>query len=219
MDLVLILLPNLEPNFSGPIELYYKVCVGQLASTDSTLQKKTYKSILHIVQHVTLASIDETDLATRLIEEDIQNSVSTSATRQRVQLVQFIVENTKKKQLLLSFIPRVLSAIMLATKEASEKTRDTAYQCLVAMARKMMSGSDAMYVQGIDEAMNTMELERESIQDAEGDEVMAEHKGEISIREFMLMVSAGLDSDSSHVQSAAIASMGRLMFEFSGISF
>jgi hypothetical protein len=218
MDLVLILLPNLEPKFVGPIELYYKVCVGQLVSTDSTLQKKTYKSILHIVQHVTLASIDEVELANKLIEEDIMDSVSTSAIRQRVQLIQYIVENTKKKQLLLSFIPRVLSAIMLATKEASEKTRDTAYQCLVSMARKMMSGADAMFVEGIDEAMDTMALEPESIQDAEGDETMAEHKGEISIREFMLMVSAGLDSDSSHVQSAAIASLGRLMFEFSGLN-
>jgi hypothetical protein len=211
MDLNLILLPNLDKDMVGVVEMYYQLLMDQVTTTDATLQKKTYKSLVHVVQHVGIDQINQLELSKVLL---IDTKIATGAYRPRIQLIQTLVTLTKNKQLLLDFIPRVIPEIMLATKEASEKTRDGAYDCLVEMAKKMMNGADALLVgDGLDTVMQSISLTEGS---ADSD-IEKNHKGEISIKEFMMMVAAGLTGDDVHMHSASIASMGRLLFEFHGI--
>ncbi|KAJ3030410.1 UNVERIFIED_CONTAM: hypothetical protein HDU68_009114 [Siphonaria sp. JEL0065] len=86
--------------------------------------------------------------------------------------------------MLLEFIPVVLSEVMLTTKVASEKARSAAYECLIAMGRKMLEV-------GIRRSRDV-----EWAKSRGGDDEMDEEEREINFRD------------------AAIACCGRLVFEF-----
>lgn len=194
-DLMLIFLPHLpqdDLSEESSLILMYKLLIGQLKDSDATMQKKTYKALFHLFSVLPLARVDQTALVDALLDDTVVAQITTGATKLRVKVLQSIIENSEDKKLLLTFIPQALPEVMLATKETSEKSRDAAYECIIAMARKMMAGSSAMIT--------------------EDDETIV---GEISIKEFFIMVTAGLGGASAHMQSASVASLGRLLFEFS----
>ncbi|KAJ3322109.1 hypothetical protein HDV06_003560 [Boothiomyces sp. JEL0866] len=205
-DLVLILIPHIpKENFVSTLVEFQNICTSQIQSSDSTLQKKSYKCLSAILGAVPIDSFNVVELSELLLNDNVVTKISPGAIRPRMKLLQRFVELISDTQVILHFIPSALPEVMLATKESNEKTRDCAYDCLIAMCKKMMLGNGAANT-GLDRAFKSLDIEENNV-----------HTPEISIKEFLMMVVAGLGGSSSHMQSASIASLGRLVFEFSSL--
>ncbi|KAI8896755.1 armadillo-type protein [Globomyces pollinis-pini] len=204
LDLVLIMIPFLEKSDlqETPLTIFYNFCQDHIKEKDATFQKKSYKCLTHVLPFLTTIQLNLKVLIDNLLADVVLSNLSPGSTRLRVKLIQLVVEHLEDKELTLYFIPEALPEVMLATKESSEKTRDSAYDCLVAMGHKMIEG-------GVGESIESLNMN-----DDESMDESKPHKGDLSIREFIMMVAAGLAGETSHMQSAAIASLGRLLFEF-----
>ncbi|KAI8820144.1 armadillo-type protein [Fimicolochytrium jonesii] len=215
LDLLLILLPFLPEvknrSKSGdaalpadsPLLLFYKVLTGQLRESDPTMQKRTYKCLNQVVPKLPRALLGLEELIERVLDPEVLSKASSGAKNARIQLLQWICNAIPltEKALLLQFIPISLSEVMLATKEASEKARNAAYECLVAMGNKMLEDG------GVGDPTS------EGRMDTEG-EVDEDPAKKINLSEFFTMVIAGLAGETSTMQSASIAALSRLVFEF-----
>ena len=204
-------LPNNAESLA-PTKSFYDLCLSFLKIKDGTLQKKSYKALNVLLQRQLFTNVGS--LCESILETDIVEKISPGATKPRIRLVQTTIDLSNDPAFLINFVPKMLPEVMLTTKEANEKTRDSAYTCLIAMARKMMSGTDEKLVENQNQDLATTLSQFNMQEDGE-----TEHIGEISIKEFCIMVCAGLSSESSNMQSAAIACLGRLLFEFSSILF
>ncbi|KAJ3257993.1 hypothetical protein HK103_004127 [Boothiomyces macroporosus] len=203
-DLVLILIPYIsKEQYLSTLLEFQKICTTQIQSSDSTLQKKSYKCLCAILGAVPIESFNVAEMSNLLLNDDVVTKISPGAIRPRMKLIQQFVELISDSQIILQFIPTALPEVMLATKESNEKTRDSAYDCLITMCKKMMAGK-GLSSSGLDRAFKSLDIEENGA-----------HTPEISIKEFLMMVVAGLGGSSSHMQSASIASLGRLVFEFS----
>ncbi|ORY39357.1 hypothetical protein BCR33DRAFT_700085 [Rhizoclosmatium globosum] len=202
----------------SPLHLFYRLLSGQLRDRDATLQKKTYKALNLVMAVLPASQTPFKDLMPKLIDPEVISRTTSGVKRARMGLIQAVVEACALKKseedgddedaMLLEFIPVVLSEVMLTTKEASEKARSAAYECLIGMGRKMLDvgirrARDAEWA-GI----------RKKLKGEDADEMDEEEEREINFREYMMMVVAGLAGASSTMQSAAIACCGRLVFEF-----
>ncbi|KAJ3263728.1 hypothetical protein HDU77_010113 [Chytriomyces hyalinus] len=205
----------------SPLHVFYKLLSGQLRDRDATLQKKTYKSLNLLMAVLPGTQAPYKDLMAKLIDPEVISRTTSGVKRARMRLIQLVVEATTaskksdndeeveddEEALLLEFVPVVLSEVMLTTKEASEKARTAAYECLVAMGRKMLEV-------GIRRQRDAeWEATRRKLKGGD-EEDMEEEKREVSFKEYMMMVVAGLAGSSTTMQSAAIACCGRLLFEF-----
>lgn len=194
MDLSLILIPYLEVSdrtfMSSPLFTYYQALINLLTSKDSTLLKKTYKSI-NLIMDIKNLNINIADLTDKLLSDECISVLVSGCTRLRIALISKISQMLYGQKLL-DFIPHALPEIMLATKEASEKSRDTAYNCLVSMGQKMIK--DGNVSNGSNETQESIENR--------------------NIEEFIIMIVAGLSGSTSNMQSASIASLSRIIFEF-----
>ena len=202
-------LPKLQPS-EPAIANFYNNCLEFIKFRNSTMQKKAYKALNSLLSLQLFADIQS--LSASVLQKDVVEIVASGSKKQRIRMVQSIVELAIEPQFLLLFIPRILPEVMLATKEANEKTRDIAYVCLIAMARKMMTGSDKRLM-----AAKSLDLSATLSQFNMEEDGISPYRAEISIKEFCVMVCAGLSSSESNIQSACIACLGRLLFEFSGI--
>ncbi|KNC98554.1 mRNA-binding protein RRP12 [Spizellomyces punctatus DAOM BR117] len=205
LDLLLILLPFVPASTTSgdsPVEVFYKVLTGQLRDADPTLQKRTYKALNHVIEYLRPPVLNLEELVNRLLDPEVLSKASSGAKKARMQLLQrvAIAIPAQDQALLLTYIPVALSEVMLATKEASEKARNAAYDCLVAMGRKMLTG-------GVTEDAWDMD----ALQRALDDETPG---GQVNLKEYFTMVVAGLAGDTATMQSAAVSSLGRLVFEF-----
>ncbi|KAL2920085.1 pre-rRNA processing protein [Polyrhizophydium stewartii] len=228
LDLVLILTPflpnddNEQSQPESPLQLLYQVLLGQLAEPDATLQKKTYKALHQVLQVLPVDAIDQKDLFARILDEEAVTRATSGTKRSRMRLIQHLCETIDDTQLLMQAVPEAIPEIILATKEASEKSRDAAYDCLVSIGHQIIRHATEGTVSSLDTLGSALRrgLNDKSDDDDEdmttfGDE--AQHKAEVSIREYLLMVVAGLAGTTAHMQSASIAALGRLLFEFSEI--
>ncbi|KAJ3086152.1 hypothetical protein HK102_013466, partial [Quaeritorhiza haematococci] len=123
------------------------------------------------------------------------------------------------EELLLQFLPVALPEVMLATKEASERARVAAFECLVAMARKMCEGQAMYGGNGGKSGLPLMassgdDEEDEGMEDDENDDAQDDPRRKVNFREFLMMVLAGLAGSTSNMQSATIACLSRLLFDF-----
>ncbi|KAJ3043390.1 hypothetical protein HDV00_005088 [Rhizophlyctis rosea] len=227
LDLLLILLPFLPevttpsdtPQPNSPLQTFYRVLTGQLRDTDTTMQKKTYKALSLVLPLLPPQTYDMSELVQRILDPEVLSKTSSGAKRQRMKVLQLIAETIDIGRdggaLLLEFVPVALSEVMLGTKEASEKARNASYECLVAMGRRMAGGvgggatpgSGPFNMRGLQEGLLT------SSSDSQMDD-SPDRAPEVSLREYMMMVTAGLAGSTSSMQSAATASLGRLVFEF-----
>ncbi|KAI8852500.1 armadillo-type protein [Chytridium lagenaria] len=218
IDLLLVMLPFLpdakrvleasanEESFTLPdtsaLFLLYKVLVGQLRDDDATLQKKTYKGLNLLLDLLPIQQASLQDLITTLLDP--------------VKVVEYIPELEDHESLLMEFVPMALSEVILCTKEASEKARTAAFECLVSMGRQMHSVGNQL--KRADEWNNIRGrlAKGEKVESGDGDDEMeTETTARVSLREFFVMVTAGLAGESAHMQSAAINCLARLIFEFS----
>ncbi|KAJ3061706.1 hypothetical protein HDU98_002383 [Podochytrium sp. JEL0797] len=203
---------GLQVPTDSPLHLFYRLLAGQLRDRDATLQKKTYKALNLVMAVLPASQTPYRDLMPKLIDPEVISRTTSGVKRARMGLIQAVVEAAAMKKMgedgedeededavLLDFIPVVLSEVMMTTKEASEKARSAAYECLIVMGRMMLEVGNR----------------RAEVAAARGD--MDQEEGEtreINFREYMMMVVAGLAGASATMQSAAIACCGRLVFEF-----
>ncbi|KAJ3216464.1 hypothetical protein HDU67_009419 [Dinochytrium kinnereticum] len=233
IDLVLVMLPFLpdavrvqqalaseeEEEITLPSEsalfVLYKVLIGQLRDGDATLQKKTYKGLNLLVDLIPLSQLSLPDLISKLLDSEVMSLATSGVKRLRVKLLQRIVEIIPQldghEKILIEFVPVALSEVILATKEASEKARTAAFECLVGMGRQMHSVGIRI------QREKEWEATRRKLDGKEddGDDMDEESVGRVCLKEFFVMVSAGLAGESAHMQSAAINCLSRLIFEFS----
>jgi ribosomal RNA-processing protein 12 len=118
------------------------------------------------------------------LEELIRNVLDTTAAasatakRARLSLISYVASLMDPTDLY--FVPSILSEVIVATKEVNEKTRDVAYDLLVAMGHKMKAG-------GI--------FSSERVGDMEG----APSETQATISEYFTMATAGLAGTTPHM--------------------
>jgi ribosomal RNA-processing protein 12 len=157
MDLLHILLPHLPPNSSkkSPLHLYYQVLAGQMRDEDVMLQKKTYRALGAVVGLMSDSTdglldssrkdvLDVESLSNMLSDAEIAAQCGVAARKARVNCIStfvkhLAVEKKSDQHLFLKFVPSILSEIILATKDGSERARSNAYDTIVAIGYKMHS--------------------------------------------------------------------------------
>ncbi|KAH6581278.1 hypothetical protein BASA61_009166 [Batrachochytrium salamandrivorans] len=236
LDLMQLLIPFLpnelaqQSEADSPLHVLFKVLVGQLKDNDTTIQKKTYNALDLTLKHIAATSIDQRQLFECLFDEAVVSKVTSGTRRSRTRLIQHLCETLTDPTFLLEVIPEALPEVILTTKEASERSRDAAYLCLVSFGREMMKHADAVEAEsstslhtlgsslrqglGLDVGQGGNDGDDTAMDMGQGP---ATHSSKVSLREYFLMVVAGLAATTSHMQSASIASLGRLLFEFSDL--
>lgn len=121
------------------------------------------------------------------------DSTHTSARASRLAALAVVVKLLPTSDLF--FIPSILQEVIVSTKEVNEASRETAYNLLIQMGRKMAEG-------GIVHNGKVPEFD-DSTPDSEA-----------SLPEFITMVSAGLAAQLPHMISATITALSCLTFEF-----
>ncbi|KAI9349427.1 armadillo-type protein [Zopfochytrium polystomum] len=212
------------PNDS-PLVMFYNLLSGQLRVPDSTLQKKTYKALCLLVSIIPLRQLPLKELMEQIFDPEVLAITATGSKRHRMELIQSLVEfagtaiegeeQQDLESLLLEYIPIALSEVMLTTKEASEKARTAAFECLVSMGRKMLDVGikHNRDVEWENERHKLAELAENRIQAMDHEDTIVA-RNQLSLKEFILMAVAGLAGSTAPMQSATIASLGRLLFEF-----
>ena len=214
LELLLLLLRHLPSDDVSPFDAYFQLIVGLLQEKDSTVQKKAYKSLVTLLDYIPLDRNTLNGLSAKLLDANVITSITSGSKRARILCITRLTEKvgSLESDWLLKWIPMCLSEVMLATKEASEKARHAAYECLVAMGQKMMESKLENLPKDSDQLMNALENEDKMAE--ENDMLPLGISSANGITEFFTMVSAGLDASTPHLQSAAIGSLSRLFFEF-----
>lgn len=94
----------------------------------------------------------------------------------------------------LYFIPAVISEVILGTKNANEKARESSYDILVLMGQKMKDHEGSI--------IKNSTLDPEILD------------SEASLKEFFVMCSAGLAGGTPHMISATVTALSRILYEF-----
>jgi len=208
LDLMLVFLPHL-PEMKDPgvvddnnsIVLYYKVLIGQINDSDSMIQKKTYKSLSTLISTIRekpefLKVINIEELIGKLIDPQVIMKVSANSGVKKLRTNTLISAvsaiSSEQSEILLQIVPIILSEIILGTKEVNEKTRNTSYDGIVIMGKKML------------------EIGKLNENNMIGDG----QKGNVNLNEYFMMVVAGLAGSSPHMQAATIGCLSRLLYEF-----
>jgi ribosomal RNA-processing protein 12 len=121
----------------------------------------------------------------------------------------------------LHIIPSLVPEAVLATKEANEKTREAAYDLVVALGRKMEEGGTIKraLVAGMEDEMAEDGMFDPSTS-CLGSSLLTDwdaSTAEASIEEYFTVVAAGLAGSSPHMISATITALSRLLFEFNSM--
>ncbi|ELU36689.1 pre-rRNA processing protein Rrp12, putative [Rhizoctonia solani AG-1 IA] len=205
LDLLVLLVPHLSP--TDATKLFTIVFADNVISNvDGTVQKKAYRILARLIERGIVDGLQEGEGKNRKVESalarcaEITPSVNVSAKRDRVQLLSALVPLIPDGSL--HIIPSLLPEAVLATKEVSEKTRNGAFDLVVAMGKRMERGGT------VDRAkVDGMEVEQEG---NEPTNVKA------NVEEYVTMVAAGLVGATPHMISATITTLSRLTFEFKG---
>ncbi|KAG8730773.1 hypothetical protein FRC11_005860 [Ceratobasidium sp. 423] len=203
LDLLVLLVPHLSST-DGTKLFTIIFAESVISNADGTVQKKAYRILARLVERGVVDGLHEGDGKNTRVESTLSrcvgttSSVNVSAKRDRVQLLSALVPLIPDGSL--HIIPSLLPEAVLATKEVSEKTRNGAFDLVVAMGKRMERGGT------VDRAkVDGMEVEPEG---NEPTNVKA------SVEEYVTMVAAGLVGATPHMISATITALSRLTFEF-----
>jgi len=234
LDLMLVFLPNLpEMKETGPIDennsivLYYKVLIGQINDSDSTIQKKTYKSLATLISNIKdkpefLKIINIEELISKLIDPQVIMKLSANSGVKKLRTNTLISAisaiSAEQSEILLQIVPIILSEIILGTKEVNEKTRNTSYDGIVIMGKKMLeigkfNEKKNMNSEGHSTSTNNSFDMTNLNNDISSIEENSK-KGNVNLNEYFMMVVAGLAGSSPHMQAATIGCLSRLLYEF-----
>ncbi|KAH7335724.1 armadillo-type protein [Rhizoctonia solani] len=206
LDLLILLVPHLS-SMDGTRLFTIVFAENVISNADGTVQKKAYRILTRLIERGVVDALREGDGKNAKVESvlsrcaEITSSVNVSAKRDRVQLLSALVPLIPDGSL--HIIPSLLPEAVLATKEVSEKTRNGAFDLVVAMGKRMERGGT------VDRAkVDGMEVEEE------GDEPT---NVKANVEEYVTMVAAGLVGATPHMISATITALSRLTFEFKDI--
>lgn len=179
-DIALSMIPNLNEENCA---FLYRTTEPHMSSPDAMLQRKSYK----IVRRLCELQQDWFDNNWKSVLGAINNSmVACKATKDRLKCMKELL--TRIPDLLshtevAETLSTLLGEVMLAVKEVSLKTREVAYDLLIALAKRLLSM----------EALN--------------------QGGQSLITEYLIMLMAGLAGKTPRMKSAAVLVLGRLVYE------
>ncbi|KAJ1341790.1 hypothetical protein BSLG_003610 [Batrachochytrium salamandrivorans] len=107
-------------------------------------QQSEADSPLHVLFKVLPPRLIKDNFFECLFDEAVVSKVTSGTRRSRTRLIQHLCETLTDPTFLLEVIPEALPEVILTTKEASERSRDAAYLCLVSFGREMMKHADAV---------------------------------------------------------------------------
>lgn len=169
------------------------ILAGTINSQNNFVQKRSYRIITKLSE---LESGNEA-LANHIgdIENIIisnSNSVQNASRATQLNAIKTVVNLLASDHL--DFIVKIVAEIILATKDVNEKTRDLAFETLIAMGKKMHAET----------GRGVIRIEGSEDQPA-------------NISEFFKILSVGLIGESQHMVSSTITAYACLMFEFKDV--
>ncbi|KAJ6782873.1 hypothetical protein PWT90_09121 [Aphanocladium album] len=160
------------------------------------LQKKAYKLIPRLeTSELGKAALQERSAELQQLIVSSTDKVSAPARRDRLAAVSALLPYVPGTSL--HFIPSVLSEVVICCKENNERARETAYDLLVQMGRRMADAENAP-------------IDNSKVPHMPDDAPA----GTANIEEFFTMVSAGLAGSTPHMISASITAISRLLYEY-----
>lgn len=192
MDLVITISPYLPTqSYTQPLSIFTVVINKK---DDPQLQKKAYKVISRMSESengkgVLKARI--TDLQKVLLES--AETATAPTRRDRLEAVACLVDFLDGDDL--SFIPSVLSEVVMGAKEVNERARTAAFDLLVSMGDKMKAGGTV-----VNSRIPGMPADAPSVN--------------ATLEEYFTMVSAGLAGSTPHMVSASITALTRILFRY-----
>ncbi|CAO1616491.1 unnamed protein product [Jaminaea pallidilutea] len=177
-----------------------------LENEDAGVQKKTYRILSRLMDgHKGEALLRSGKGTTNQVSELLTKiqaatvNVVPGAKRDRINLLTAIVPRIPLGDLHL--LPSIIPEAVLATKEANQGTRETAYELLVQMGDKMQESGG--------------KIKRGLLENEDEDSGMKDDQEvDASLTEYVTMVAAGLAGGSPHMISASITSLSRLLYEY-----
>lgn len=163
-------------------------------SSDPLLQKRAYRIISKLIETPTGNSALKhfaSDIENVIIQSTQSNNLGARAARlQAISAILTIIPDDH-----LFFIPAIMSEIILATKDANEKSRQQAFNVLLDMGKAMAKGGviQNSKIPGFDT----------STPDSQA-----------TLGEYFTMVSAGLAGGNQHMVSATITAISCIVYEF-----
>ncbi|KAI9294395.1 NUC173-domain-containing protein [Neoconidiobolus thromboides FSU 785] len=159
------------------------------------IQKRAYKILNKMLFEpttsypYTVACEGLADIENEIIESGL--NIGSAAIKERLNFLKIYIDILPNTHL--HIISSLTSEAILGTKEINEKSREASYDLLIIMANKMIKGGiiDATKLNG----------GRTGIVEA-------------NLREYIMMVIAGLTGTTSHMISATISALSRIIFEF-----
>ena len=161
---------------------------------DPQLQKKAYKLIPRLAQSESgRQALQERNIELQQLLSQSAEKASAPARRDRLLAIAQVVEFIPPSDL--SFIPSVLSEVVISAKEVNEKARTAAFELLVSMGNKMREGGTV-----VQSEVKHMPSDAPSVP--------------ATLDEYFTMVSAGLAGTTPHMISATITAITRILFDF-----
>lgn len=211
LDLLITLVPFL-PVEDGQSLLDVAGSSRLLEHEDAGVQKKTYRILARLLEgakgeallrHGKGVAANVAALLSNVRKATV--NVVPGAKRDRLHLLSALVPRIPSTELHL--LPSIIPEAVLATKEANQGSRETAYDLLVEMGEKMKAGGKIK--RGLVDAMDGNDEDEE-----EETRIQDDSEVDASLTEYFTMVGAGLAGGSPHMISATITSFSRLVYEF-----
>lgn len=163
------------------------VVLPLIQGNDATLQKKGYKALALICAserpaHRTFVRAEALRLQKLLESSMIEAGPATK--QHRLTLISSLVRLLPPPNIK-TFVPEIITEVILCTKEVKEKARDSAFVCLVEIGEAIISAEEAATSEG----------------------------ASITISDYFSIVIAGL-AGSPHMISATVVSLSRMVYQF-----
>lgn len=164
--------------------------------TDPQLQKKAYKLIPRLAESpLGQMALNERSSELQQLLINSAEQVSAPARRDRLSAISTLIPFLPHDSL--HFIPTILSEVVISCKEVNERARTTAFDLLILMGEKMVSASGSPIANSKVPHMPE-----------DAPPVTA------NLEEFFTMVTAGLAGGASHMVSASITALTRILYHF-----
>ncbi|EJS41300.1 rrp12p [Saccharomyces arboricola H-6] len=192
LDLIICMITYLPASSYSALFSIFGLTVN---SSDALIQKRAYRIITK------LSELESGAAAVAQFIPDIENlmvdntsTVQTSAKAARLAAIKTIIDLLPLDNL--SFIVRTVAEVILSTKDVNEKSRETAFDTLINMGKKMNEPNGIIKLSQIPGYDPTTPDQPSSIS------------------EFFKIISAGLIGESQHMVSSSITGYACLVFEF-----
>ncbi|KAI5117784.1 hypothetical protein M0805_000427 [Coniferiporia weirii] len=191
-DILVLLVPHLSAKDAQAV---FDLCLSRevLTNADNGVQKRAYKLLGRLIQSGKAdVSANAEELYAKM--DEVADETLAAAKKDRLALLKALLSHLPSNAL--HVIPSLIPEAVLGTKEPSEKARTAAFELVVALGYKMREG-------GI--------VKRHKLNGMDEDDMT---EAPANLQEFFTMMAGGLAGASSHMISATITAISRLIFEF-----